>query len=182
MLILGDPRRFRKSYKKPKRPFEKERLAEELEYLGKYGLRNKREFWKSRTKLGNWRKLARHSRTLPKEESLELQTTLIKKLNRLGILGPGAEFEDLLLLNVEDVVKRRLQTMVYERGLSNSIHHARQLITHGHISVDGKKIDSPSYIVKKDEEEFISFAANSPFAKDKAEVKAEVKAKAKAGE
>jgi len=177
---MGDPRRNKKKYKKPKRPFEKERLTEELEYLGRYGLRNKREFWKSRTMLGNWRGIARHSRTLPKEEALEVQTTLIKKLNRLGILGSEAEFEDVLLLNVEDVLKRRLQTLVYEHGLSSTIYGARQLIVHGHVSVAGKKIDSPSYIVKKEEEELIMFAANSPFAKGKAT--AEVKEKAKAGE
>jgi len=114
--------------------------------------------------LGNWRGIARKSRALSKEKALEVQTILLKKLNRLGIVGPEAEFEDVLLLNVEDVLKRRLQSMVFERGLSTSIYHARQLIVHGHISVDNKKINSPSYIVKKDEEEFISFAANSPFA------------------
>lgn len=173
---MGDPRRQKKTFKKPKHPFQRERLAEELEYLGRFGLRNKREFWKSRTKLGNWRNLARHSRTLPKEEAKEVQNTLIKKLNRLGILGPDAEFEDVLLLNVEDVLKRRLQTLVYDHGLSSTIYGARQLIVHGHVSVAGKKINSPSYLVKKEEEELISFAANSPYAASKS------KPNAKAGE
>ncbi len=181
---MGDPRRNKKKYKKPKRPFEKERLKEELEYLGKYGLRNKREFWRFKTMLGNWRNQARHSRKLSKEEALEVQTILLKKLARLGILGSEAEFEDVLLLNVEDVLKRRLQTLVYEHGLSSTIYGARQLIVHGHVSVANKKINSPSYIVKKEEEELISFAANSPYAAPKAKPKATPKAKpkAKAGE
>ena len=159
---MGDPRRLKKKFKKPKHPFQKERIMEELEFLGKYGLRNKREFWKSRTILGNWRKLARHSRKLSKEQAVEVQQTLIKKLNRLGIIGPEAEFEDILLLNVEDILKRRLQTLVYEKGFASTIYQARQHITHGHIQVRGKKINAPSYIVKKEEEDFIGFAPNSP--------------------
>ncbi|MHA1272760.1 MAG: 30S ribosomal protein S4 [Promethearchaeota archaeon] len=170
---MGDPRRLKKKYKKPGHPYQKERLLEELEYLGKYGLRNKREFWKHRTQLGNWRKIARHSRTLPKERAKQVQQTLIKKLQRLGILGPEAEFEDVLLLTVEDVLKRRLQTLVYEKGLARTIYEARQRIIHGHIMVGNKKINAPSYIVKKEEEDLIYFAPNSPFAGKKVEKEAE---------
>ena len=159
---MGDPRRLKKKFKKPKHPFQKDRIMEELEFLGKYGLRNKREYWKIRTMLGNWRSLARQSRTLSKEQAVEAQQTLIKKLNRLGIIGSGAEFEDVLLLTVEDVLKRRLQTLVYEKGLASTIYQARQYITHGHIQVKGKKINAPSYIVKKEEEDLIHFAPNSP--------------------
>ena len=165
---MGDPRRLKKKFKKPKHPFEKERLMEELEFLGKYGLRNKREYWKSRTTLGNWRNIARKSRKLSKEKAAKVQQELIRKLNRLGIIGVGAEFEDVLLLTVEDVLKRRLQTLVYEKGLASTMYQARQYITHGHIQVSGQKIDAPSYIVKKDEEELIDFAPNSPLSKAKA--------------
>lgn len=160
---MGDPRRLKKKYKKPAHPFQKERIMEELEFLGRYGLRNKREFWKSRTMLGNWRGIARHSRTLSKEKSLNVQQTLITKLKRLGILGPEAEFEDVLHLTVEDLLKRRLQSLVYEKGLASTIYQARQYIVHGHIQVGNKKINAPSYIVKKDEEDLISFVSSSPF-------------------
>lgn len=160
---MGDPRRLKKKYKKPAHPFQKERIIEELEFLGRYGLRNKREFWKSRTMLGNWRGIARHSRTLPKERAGEVQQTLITKLKRLGMLGPEAEFEDVLHLTVEDVLKRRLQSLVYEKGLASTIYQARQYIVHGHIQVGNKKINAPSYIVKKDEEDLISFVSSSPF-------------------
>ncbi|MFX0005798.1 MAG: 30S ribosomal protein S4 [Promethearchaeota archaeon] len=159
---MGDPRRLKKKFKKPKHPFQKDRILEELEFVGKYGLRNKREFWKMRTMLGNWRDIARQSRTLSEERAKEVQQTLIKKLNRLGIIGSEAEFEDVLLLTPEDVLKRRLQTLVYERGLASTIYQARQYITHGHIQVGGKKINTPSYIVKRDEEELIDFTPQSP--------------------
>ncbi len=160
---MGDPRRLKKKFKKPKHPFQKDRITEELEFLGKYGLRNKREFWKMRTMLGNWRNIARKSRSLSKEQAVEVQQTLIRKLNRLGIIGSEAEFEDILLLSTEDLLKRRLQTLVYEKGYARTVYQARQYITHGHIQVGGKKINAPSYIVKKDEEAFIRFAPKSPF-------------------
>jgi small subunit ribosomal protein S4 len=159
---MGDPRRLKKKFKKPKHPFQKDRILEELEFVGKYGLRNKREYWKMRTMLGNWRDLARQSRTLSEERAKEVQQTLIQKLNRLGIIGSEAEFEDVLLLTPEDLLKRRLQSLVYERGLASTIYQARQFIIHGHIQIGGKKINAPSYIVKRDEEELIDFTPQSP--------------------
>ena len=170
-MNMGDPRRLKKKFKKPKHPFQKERMTEELGFLGKYGLRNKREFWKFRTMLGRWRGIARQSRTLPAEKAAEVQQTLIKKLYRLGIIGQDAEFEDVLHINVEDVLKRRLQTQVYERGLASTVYQARQFIVHGHVQVNGKKITAPSYIVKREEEDTISFVASSSLAGKKAEVK-----------
>jgi small subunit ribosomal protein S4 len=115
-----------------------------------------------RTILGNWRGIARKSRSLTQERATEVQQTLIKKLVRLGVLGPEARLEDVLLLTVEDILKRRLQTLVFEKGFAKTIYHARQLIVHGHIQVVGKKINAPSYIVKNNEEDMIGFAPNSP--------------------
>jgi small subunit ribosomal protein S4 len=115
-----------------------------------------------RTMLGNWRDIARQSRSLPQEKAIEVQQTLIKKLVKLGVLGQEAAFEDVLLLSVEDILKRRLQTIVFERGLAKTIYQARQFVVHGHIQVGGKKINAPSYIVEKAEEEMVSFVAKSP--------------------
>ena len=163
MIEIGDPRRLKKKFKKPKHPYRKERILEELEFLGRFGLRNKREFWKMRSMIGNWRKIARESRTLSQEQAIEAQQELIKKLNRLGILSPEAEFEDILLLTVEDILKRRLQTLVFEKGLATTVYEARQKIVHKHIVIGEKLINSPSYIVKSAEEDLIRFAPKSPF-------------------
>jgi small subunit ribosomal protein S4 len=116
-----------------------------------------------RSILGNWRRIIRNSRTLPEERAAEVQQTLLNKLNRLGVLGPESTFEDVLQLNVEDVLRRRLQTLVFEKGLSKTIYHARQLIVHKHIQVGNKVINSPSYLVKRKEEDLISFSPRSPF-------------------
>ena len=164
---MGDPRRLKKKFKKPKRPFEKDRIAAALEFLGRYGLRNKREFWKMRTISGNWRKIARESRSLSQEKAREVQQELIKKLNRLGVIGAEAQFEDVLLLTVEDILKRRLQTLVFEKGLTKSVYEARQRIIHKHIAIGDKLINSPSYIVKLEEEDLIRYAPSSPFAQIK---------------
>jgi len=115
-----------------------------------------------RTTLGNWRSLARQSRTMPQEKAIEVQQTLIKKLVKLGVLGSEAGFEDVLLLTVEDLLKRRLQTLVFEKGYAKTIYQARQFVVHGHIQVRGKKINAPSYIVKKEEEDMIGYTPSSP--------------------
>ncbi len=39
----------------------------------------------------------------------------------------------------------RLDNLVYRLGLANSIRQARQMVVHGHILVNGKKVDRPSY-------------------------------------
>ncbi len=115
-----------------------------------------------RTTLGNWRSLARKSRTMPQERAAEVQQILINKLVKHGILGPDARFEDILLLTVEDILRRRLQTLVFEKGYAKTIYQPRQFVVHGHIQVRGKKINAPSYIVKKEEENMIGYTPSSP--------------------
>lgn len=42
----------------------------------------------------------------------------------------------------------RLDAVVYSLGLARTRRQARQLVNHGHILVDGKRVDIPSYSVK----------------------------------
>jgi small subunit ribosomal protein S4 len=65
-------------------------------------------------------------------------------------------------LTLEDILERRLQTLVFQRGLSQTIQQSRQLIAHGHISVNGQKVSSPSYLVFRDEEDNIAYSLKSP--------------------
>ena len=64
-------------------------------------------------------------------------------------------------------MERRLQTIVYKKGLAKTIHHARQLIVHGHIAINGRRVTSPGYIVRRDEEEMVDYAPTSPYYKAK---------------
>ena len=50
--------------------------------------------------------------------------------------------------NLLSLLERRLDNVAYRLGFGDSRAHARQLINHGHITVNGKKVDIASYIVK----------------------------------
>ena len=71
----------------------------------------------------------------------------------------------MLGLTVRDVLERRLQTLVYKKGLALSIYHARQLIVHGHIAINGRRVRSPGYLVSREEEDKIGYYPLSPYAK-----------------
>lgn len=59
----------------------------------------------------------------------------------------GVTGENLLTL-----LERRLDNVVYRLGMGDSRAHARQLVTHGHICVNGKKVNIPSFRVKLNDE------------------------------
>lgn len=53
--------------------------------------------------------------------------------------------------NLMQLLERRLDNVVYRLGFGQSRRHARQLVTHGHFLVNGKKVDIPSYTVAMDD-------------------------------
>ncbi len=61
--------------------------------------------------------------------------------------------------NLLRILESRLDNVVYRAGFAVSRNQARQLVRHGHLRVDGKKVNIPSYIVKEGME--ISVAPNS---------------------
>ncbi len=168
---MGDPKRHRKKYVTPRKPWDKVRLEREAQLLIKYGLRNKRELWRFENILRKYRRVARDLLSkvnLPGREgeiARAKANAVINRLIRMGVLNENATLDDILNLTVEDFLERRLQTIVYRQGLARTIKQARQLITHGHIAVDGRRVTSPSYIVERDEETKIGFYPNSPFAR-----------------
>ncbi|MHC1623108.1 MAG: 30S ribosomal protein S4 [Candidatus Methanospirareceae archaeon] len=168
---MGHPKRSKKRYEKPRRPWETTRIKEERELAETYGLKNKREIWKATTIIKKYRReiraiLAEMAGLKPREHTLKKKEAILAALRRRGILkeseGASSGLEDILALNVEDVLERRLQTRVYKKGLSNSLKHARQLIVHGHIAVDGRRVTVPSYIVDVDEERKIGYYGQAP--------------------
>jgi len=161
---MGDPKKPKKKYKRPFHPWQKERMARELELIGKYGLRNKKEYLRHEAYLRKIRHQARQLLAIPEVEKREkMVNELLSRLERLGLLPKGATLDDVLSLTVEDILKRRLQTIVFRKGLAKSIHHARQLLAHGHIALKGQKTTSPSRLILVDEENEITYAVGSPY-------------------
>ncbi len=162
---MGDPRKPRKKWQRPGHPWIKERLIQEMELVGTYGLRNKRELWKAQTLLRDIRRKAKALLSLPPEIRAVRERELVRRLYHMGLLeSEDATIDDILGLTVESILERRLQTIVYRRGLAKTINQARQLIVHGHIAINGRRVRSPGYLVSRDEEELIGYAPGSPFA------------------
>jgi len=171
---MGDPKKPRKKWEGPSHPWRKEILEQELELMGRYGLRNKRELWIAKTVLRRMRGKARRLLALPPEERERRGRPLIRKLYKTGLLpSEDATLDDILSLTVDDVLERRLQTIVYKKGLASSIYHARQLIAHGHIAINGRRIRSPGHLVSREEEDKIDYYPLSPYARRREEERKE---------
>ncbi|MEM2006513.1 MAG: 30S ribosomal protein S4 [Sulfolobales archaeon] len=161
---MGDPKKPRKTWERPGHPWIKERLVEEMELVGQYGLRNKRELWKAQTLLRTIRSKAKALLSLSEAERGIREKALVKKLYDVGLLeSDKATIDDILGLTVRNVLERRLQTIVYRKGLARTIHEARQMIAHGHIAIAGRRVKSPGRIVAKSEESLIDYSPTSPY-------------------
>jgi small subunit ribosomal protein S4 len=163
---MGDPKFSRKKYDTPSHPWQAARIKEENELLKKYGLKNKTEAWKAQSYLRALRRQARElqARLRTKDPQAEKEfKALILRVAHLGLLPENATLDDILTLNIESILGRRLQTLVYQKGLAGTLSQARQMITHGHIGVSGRKFRVPGYLVKQIESENISYGDGSPF-------------------
>jgi small subunit ribosomal protein S4 len=159
---MGGPRKQKKQYITPGHPWQKDRLVDELRLMGQYGLRSKRELWRIRTLLAKYRAQARRFLALPEEEMQQRLSQLVHRLGALGVMRTDGTIDDILRLRTEDFLRRRLQSIVYSKGLATTPYHARQLITHGHIALQGRKMTIPGYLVPQEEEEFLAYASSSP--------------------
>ncbi len=151
-------RRSRKTYERPFKRWDKARILEEARLVRIYGLKNKRELWKAKAIVRKFRRMARRLFADPtgKEE-------LFAKLRKYGLIPEkNATLDDVLGLKVEDVLERRLQTVVYRKGLARTIKQARQFIVHRHIAIGDRIVTVPGYLVTKEEEKHIRIADSSP--------------------
>uniref|UniRef100_A0A5S6QS65 Small ribosomal subunit protein uS4 n=1 Tax=Trichuris muris TaxID=70415 RepID=A0A5S6QS65_TRIMR len=155
-----------KVYATPRRPYEKERLDQELKLIGEYGLRNKREVWRVKYTLARIRKTARELLTLDEKDPRRLfeGNALLRRLVLIGVLSEDRMKLDYVLgLKVDDFLGRRLQTQVFKKALARSIHHARVMILQRHIRVRRQMVNVPSFIVRLDSEKHIDFSLTSPY-------------------
>jgi small subunit ribosomal protein S4 len=139
-------RKLRRKYKRPRRPWDKGRIEEERKLMNTYGLSRKKEIWKIESVLRSFRRRARDLTAKRNEEEVE---KLLERLQKMGLLEKNATLSDVLSLTLEDLFERRLQTLVFKKGLANTPKHSRQLIVHGHILINDRKMIYPGYIVPK---------------------------------
>jgi len=169
---MGHPRKYHKSYSTPRHPWQTEKLAFESELIKTYGLRNKREVWTAENILRKYRRAARRllAESAAKGELVghakNEADQIIARLHRFGVLQSDANLDDILMLEIGNILERRLQTQVYRQGLAHSMRQARQFITHGHIMVSGRKITIPGYTVSREEEMLIDYYKNSPLVQE----------------
>ncbi len=164
---MGYPGKNHKMYDRPKKPFQAERIANEVEMVKSFGLRNKRELWKAQAVLRKYRHNGRNllaavsvGQAPPEAEAI------VNRLKKFGMLKEEGDLDAILSMKVTDVLERRLQTQVYRQGLANSLKQSRQFIAHGHIQVSGRRVTVPGYLVRRGEEMTINYYIGSPMAKE----------------
>jgi small subunit ribosomal protein S4 len=148
---MGAPKKQRRKYSTPKKPYDRTRLEMERKIRHDFGLRRKKEIWKAEELLRNFRQRARELQAKRDEQK---EKVLFDRIHGLGI--DCSNLEDVLEIGLEDMLSRRLQTMLHKKGIANTPLQARQFIVHGHVKVGGKRTMWPSYIVSKAEEEGIA--------------------------
>ena len=160
---MGDPKTSRRVWQKPKRPLNYDLIMDELKTLGTFGLKTKRELWKTQTELSRVRLQARSLLALRQDERERKEPILMQSLSKIGLVNENSTLDDVLNLQVTDLLSRRLQTIAQRKLYFKTPYQARQAIVHGHIMIGDSVITIPSYIVKTEEEAKIRLIPESRF-------------------
>ena len=160
---MGDPKTSRKIWKKPKRPLNYDLKMDELKTLGTFGLKTKQELWKTQTELSRVRLQARSLLALRQEERKRKEPILIQSLTKIGLIAQSSTLDDVLNLQVNDLLSRRLQTIAQKKLFFKTPYQSRQAIVHGHVMIGSRIVTVPSYVVKTEEETKIQLTPESHF-------------------
>lgn len=160
---MGDPKKLRKKYSTPSHPWQRERIAEEKKVQDEYGLKNKLEIWKANSLVQKIRNQAKTFVVSLDDDATAKSKEFIKNLYEAGFINSAdAAIDDVLTLKIENILDRRLQTVMLKKELVLTSKQARKFITHKHVVVSGKVITSPGYLVTREDELNISFRETSP--------------------
>ena len=166
---MGEPKFSRPRTQTPTHPWKQARIDEEHDLKERYGLKKvggMREIWREKSALRRHRNQA--MKLIGRVDSTEghyakEKEQLLNSLTKKGLLQTGAAVGDVLEINVEHMLSRRLQSVVYYKGLAPSMRAARNLIVHGHICIGDQRMTVPGYHVLKEEEDSLQYSENSPF-------------------
>lgn len=97
------------------------------------------------------RKVSEYGQQLREKQKLRLmygmtERQFVNLFQKSGKIRQGLHGTNFMIL-----LERRLDNMIYRLGLATTRRQARQLVNHGHITVDGKRVDIPSYQVSIDQ-------------------------------
>ena len=148
--FMGDIKKKRKMFDRPKKLFDKKRIDEENVLIERYGLKNKQEIWRAKTAVSKFRQRAKD--LIGKD--VKEQNVFFEKLGKMGFVV--RDVSDVLALTEENLFERRLQTVLFKKKLVTTVKGARQLIVHKNVLVDGVVVNIPSFIVTRDLEDKIS--------------------------
>ncbi|AMV61240.1 SSU ribosomal protein S4p (S9e) [Pediococcus damnosus] len=96
----------------------------------------------------NRRNISEYGQQLREKQKLRMMYGLTERqfsnlFKRAGKINEGKHGVNFMIM-----LERRLDNVVYRLGLATTRRQARQLVNHGHITVDGKRVDIPSYEVE----------------------------------
>ena len=114
---MGDPKTSRRVWQRPKRPLNYDLIMDELKTLGTFGLKTKRELWKTQTELSRVRLQARSLLALRQDERERKEPILMQSLSKIGLVNEDSTLDDVLNLQVTDLLSRRLQTIAQKKTL-----------------------------------------------------------------
>ena len=146
---MGDIRKKHKRYARPRKAFDIKRIHEENDIVKMYGLKNKREIWRSEMAIKIIRDNAKKIITADEDIKAKFVENLVSQGFKVSTIG------DVLSLTKENWLQRRLQTVLVEKKAARTAKEARQLIVHKHVLVNGKKVNIPSYRIGISEEDKI---------------------------
>ncbi len=166
---MGHPKFARPKTQTPAHPWKAARIEEEHALKEQFGLKKvggMREIWREKSALRRHRNQA--MKLIGRVDSSEghyarEKSDLVESMHRKGLLAEGSSIDDVLQISVEHMLARRLQSVVYYRGLAPSMRAARNMIVHGHISIGQQRMTVPGYKILRTEEESLNYSSNSPY-------------------
>ncbi|MBS3127194.1 30S ribosomal protein S4 [Candidatus Woesearchaeota archaeon] len=161
---MGDPKKLKKRYWTPMHPWNKNAIEEQKKLRQEYGLQTRKEILIASSYLKKYKDNAKRLIALKSAQAEKEKQQMLHKLQKLGLLAAGAELPQILGLQVQDILNRRIQSITFRKGLARSMKQARQFITHRHILLGEKEITSPSYMASLEEEGMVRFKPASSLA------------------
>ncbi|MBU1644134.1 MAG: 30S ribosomal protein S4 [Nanoarchaeota archaeon] len=158
---MGDPKKLKKKYSTPMHPWNKDNIESERLITAEYALKIKKEIFIVNSFLKKYKNIAKKLIAKKTTQGEKEKAQVLTKMQHLGLLPAGADIEQILGLQLKDVLERRLQSIVYRKGLARTMSQARQFIVHRHIMVKDKEISMPSYLMSVEEENLVSFKEKS---------------------